>query len=83
MSPSIPAKRMELLPLSAPGMSSNLPLTPAMDDAFGKDKVTVDHTDGKLSFKTDSGSTLSLGGSAVEVCSPGCPSRPRSICRWS
>ena len=38
-----------------------------LDDAFGKDKVTVDHTDGKLSFKTDSGSTLSLGGSAVEA----------------
>ena len=31
VSPSIPAKRMELLPLSAPGMSSNLPLTPSME----------------------------------------------------
>ena len=38
-----------------------------LDDAFGKDKVTVGRTDGKLSFKTASGSTLSLGGSAVKA----------------
>ena len=38
-----------------------------LDDAFGKDKIRVNNTDGKLSFKTKEGSTLSLGGSAVEI----------------
>lgn len=38
-----------------------------LDDAFGKDKIRVNNTDGKLSFETDEGSTLSLGGSAVEA----------------
>ena len=38
-----------------------------LDDAFGKDKIRVNNTDGKLSFKTKEGSTLSLGGSAVEA----------------
>ena len=38
-----------------------------LDDAFGKGKVTVDNGGGKLSFKTAKGSTLSLGGSAVEA----------------
>ncbi len=38
-----------------------------LDDAFGKGKVTVDNSGGKLSFNTAEGSTLSLGGSAVEA----------------
>ena len=38
-----------------------------LDDAFGKGKISVDNKDGKLSFKTKEGSTLSLGGSAVEA----------------
>ena len=37
-----------------------------LDDAFGKDKIKVGNDGGKLSFKTAEGSTLSLGGSAVE-----------------
>ena len=38
-----------------------------IDNAFGAKKITVNNTDGKLSFKTAEGSTLSLGGSAVEA----------------
>ena len=38
-----------------------------LDDAFGKGKISVDNKDGKLSFKTKEGSTLSLGGSAAEA----------------
>lgn len=38
-----------------------------LDNAFGKDKITVGHTGGKLSFETAEGSTLSLGGSAVKA----------------
>ncbi len=38
-----------------------------LDDAFGKGKVKVDNDGGKLSFETAEGSTLSLGGSAVEA----------------
>ena len=38
-----------------------------LDDAFGKDKVKVSNDGGKLSFKTDEGSTLSLGGSALKA----------------
>lgn len=38
-----------------------------IDNAFGAKKITVNNTGGKLSFKTAEGSTLSLGGSAVEA----------------
>ena len=38
-----------------------------LDDAFGKNKVKVSNDGGKLSFKTAEGSTLSVGGSAVEA----------------
>lgn len=37
-----------------------------LDGAFGKDKIKVGNDGGKLSFKTAEGSTMSLGGSAVE-----------------
>ncbi len=38
-----------------------------LDDAFGKNKIRVSNSGGKLSFRTAEGSTLSLGGSAVEA----------------
>lgn len=38
-----------------------------LDNAFGAGKISVGQKDGGLSFSTDEGSTLALGGSAVEA----------------